>query len=503
MKKIIGALLLFVVLVPIAYATITTSEVYLLNHWGTVGRQTQLGTLIQNAESVTAGEIALTDTYLVVGNGSNVGAGVALSGDATIANTGALTLSADSVGASQIETGAVGTAEIAADAVTNAKIADGAVGLENIDRSQMIFNFEGLSGAFSGPGNGGVAGAGQGDVNAIEVRGHHFEWFNTVAQTIGVNWVTGKGFNLAGDQTQDDALEFGTGATASDVSKVVDTDNFYFRAKLELTTGNGIDGMYVGLRKAMAYGTTLGNYDDYYAVAINTKAAAALLKVVSNLADGGEAEVNTTQDIADGEYMDIKIYIGDEARLQTAIDLTADLKSVFNTHYADQGAGGEEHISADTAIALAAPTTTATLILAVSELQDSYAAHEADAQLGASWVFHQVDNDDDDSLISDTNPTTLAECVTVLNDIKAKFALHIANASAHTAGDNSGASAIDASSTWLQLGENGALADPTAALAFDFDTDEVIVPYIYVLQSDVQSAGFYLHNFEVVDVTTN
>ncbi len=72
--------------------TITTEEIYLLNKMNSVANRTQLGTLIYNAENVTAGEIALTDTYLLVGNGSNVAAGVALSGDATISNLGVITI---------------------------------------------------------------------------------------------------------------------------------------------------------------------------------------------------------------------------------------------------------------------------------------------------------------------------------------------------------------------------------------------------------------------------
>jgi len=47
----------------------------------------------------------LTDTNILVGNGSNVATGVALSGDATIANTGALTISDNSVDGTDIALG--------------------------------------------------------------------------------------------------------------------------------------------------------------------------------------------------------------------------------------------------------------------------------------------------------------------------------------------------------------------------------------------------------------
>jgi len=53
----------------------------------------QLGTLIKDAESAAPGAIALADTHILVGNGAGVAADVAVSGDATMANTGALTVS--------------------------------------------------------------------------------------------------------------------------------------------------------------------------------------------------------------------------------------------------------------------------------------------------------------------------------------------------------------------------------------------------------------------------
>lgn len=64
-------------------------------------------------ESVSPGEIALTSAHILVGNGSNVAADVAASGDLTLANTGAFT----------IANGAVSTAKIANNAVDGTKIA--------------------------------------------------------------------------------------------------------------------------------------------------------------------------------------------------------------------------------------------------------------------------------------------------------------------------------------------------------------------------------------------
>ena len=46
---------------------------------------------------ITAGEISLTDGDILVGNGSNVAAAVTMSGDATLDNTGALTVAAGAI----------------------------------------------------------------------------------------------------------------------------------------------------------------------------------------------------------------------------------------------------------------------------------------------------------------------------------------------------------------------------------------------------------------------
>ena len=72
--------------------TITAGEVYLLNKMNSTALKVQLGTLIQNAESIVAGEIALADGSVLIGNASNVAAANAVSGDITISNTGVVAI---------------------------------------------------------------------------------------------------------------------------------------------------------------------------------------------------------------------------------------------------------------------------------------------------------------------------------------------------------------------------------------------------------------------------
>ena len=56
-------------------------------------------------ETVSPGEIALTSAHILVGNGSNIAADVAMSGDITISNTGATAIGASKVTKTMLATG--------------------------------------------------------------------------------------------------------------------------------------------------------------------------------------------------------------------------------------------------------------------------------------------------------------------------------------------------------------------------------------------------------------
>jgi len=82
------------------------------------------GTIVNSDISGTAGIAhsklaALTDTRILVGNGSNVPVGVTVSGDATLTNTGALTIANDAVEQAMIADDAVGADQLASAAVVN------------------------------------------------------------------------------------------------------------------------------------------------------------------------------------------------------------------------------------------------------------------------------------------------------------------------------------------------------------------------------------------------
>ena len=92
-------------------------------------------------------EKALTDTQILIGDGTGMTA-AALSGDVTMANTGAVTIANDAVeqamiaddavGADQLASSAVVTASIVDDNVTQAKIADDAVGADQLASNAVV-----------------------------------------------------------------------------------------------------------------------------------------------------------------------------------------------------------------------------------------------------------------------------------------------------------------------------------------------------------------------------
>ena len=80
-------------------------------------------------------------------------------------------------------------------------------------------------------------------------------------------------------------------------------------------------------------------------------------------------------------------------------------------------------------------TDLATLKILVGALLTAYAAHNADMILNEEWAYHTAEGKACTLTSADT-PTTLAECITRLNDLKAKFNDH----ENETTGHNEGAS---------------------------------------------------------------
>lgn len=132
------------------------------------------------------------------------------------------------------------------------------------------------------------------------------------------------------------------------------------------------------------------------------------------------------------------------AGLSSAITLANSMKTVLNAHAAD----ATDHTTAidnvNFPIATADATDLASLLTLVGDELTAYDAHDADAELGAAWVFHAAQETGDHSLVTAAAPTTLEEAVTRLNDLKAKYNAHDADASAHGVGSQHQESTADA-----------------------------------------------------------
>lgn len=124
---------------------------------------------------------------------------------------------------------------------------------------------------------------------------------------------------------------------------------------------------------------------------------------------------------------------------QGAIALANDIRTEYIAHIADAA----EHTTADTTntISAAAAHDFDSLITLVTELLTDFNAHEADDDAGAG-SFHQAAEAGDATLTSTTAPTTVAECLTLLDDLKSKYNTHDADATSHTTGGTHAVSVV-------------------------------------------------------------
>ena len=120
------------------------------------------------------------------------------------------------------------------------------------------------------------------------------------------------------------------------------------------------------------------------------------------------------------------------AGLSSAITLANEIRGDFIAHAADaRHTTGQQ---ATTAIP-AACTNLATLKTLAGALLTAYATHNADMILDAGWAYHTAKGKDS-ALTSAVAPTTLAECITRLNDLKVKYNDHEDENTGHNGGDS-------------------------------------------------------------------
>jgi len=128
------------------------------------------------------------------------------------------------------------------------------------------------------------------------------------------------------------------------------------------------------------------------------------------------------------------------AGLSSAITLANEIRTDFIAHAAD---ARHTNGAQDTSAIPAAATDLTTLKTLAAALLTAYAAHNADMILDAGWTYHTAKGKGS-ALTSAAAPTTLAECITRLNDLKVKYNDHEDETIGHADGGSVAANQVAA-----------------------------------------------------------
>jgi hypothetical protein len=154
---------------------------------------------------------ATTDGQIIVSNGATPTA-TTMSGDATIDNTGAISIATNAVGSTEITDGSVGTIDITNDAITTGKIADGTIVNADInDVAASKASVTSITNLTATNVQGALAEL-QGDIDGIAALP-----VTTDGQILVSNGTTPTGITMSGDATIDNAgvLVISSGAITS------------------------------------------------------------------------------------------------------------------------------------------------------------------------------------------------------------------------------------------------------------------------------------------------
>lgn len=128
--------------------------------------------------------------------------------------------------------------------------------------------------------------------------------------------------------------------------------------------------------------------------------------------------------------------------LTALYELANQIKSKFNAHIASA-----IHTTAvDSTNQVTSPDAydPVSLWTLAMELITDYTAHNADANLASAWAYHAAQQSGTKLLTSSTRPNSLSELKTLLDDIKAKYNSHDADATAHSSGSTQQVSKVSA-----------------------------------------------------------
>lgn len=279
------------------------------------------GDILRRGASAWERVSAKTSGQILVGDGTDI-ASVAVSGDATLASNGALTVADVTVGSD-----AAGDLHYKASATVTARLAAGTAGqvlrqnaagtapswsddLENV----VVEDFNALDTtdqvAVILP-SGLVASGATGVLHHIYSPGGKVYGACALGagQTILPN-IVAAGLDIGGDQTDDEGWEiFSNFLGASGKPFIVGkSPAFYFLCKIVFGDADGLDHLMVGFRRAGPHLATMGDIQDYSAFGVSTAADPMALKLLTGL-NGTDAETDTTDTLVGTTAVQFKVLV--------------------------------------------------------------------------------------------------------------------------------------------------------------------------------------------------
>jgi hypothetical protein len=364
----------------------------------------------------------------------------------------------------------------------------------NIDQTYTNENFNGIQ-KWGLKGGGAAVGTTGANNQFVTELGNIFDSFVLGAgQTTFVHPKTANGLDVTGDGTDNEGFEIWQGnETYAKHAYTAQTDRFYFQAKIKSSVVGSYDECMFGLRKVEAGQAAIGTYTDYVAVNVDNG------DIDFDYAVGGaDLNVDTTDDLANTQYLIVRMEYDDRVALTRAIALANEMKAAYTAHIADitmhtTAADATNVITADDA------TTLATLKTLIGDMLTQYDAHEGDSELGAAWLYHPAQETGDDSLASAVAPTTLAECCTRLNDLRTKFSQHEVDATSHAIITGLHLPSIHtAGALTVTYGINTTtLSAPTVYPAYTFTDALVVIPFFRQLHDATAAGTLELCSWEV------
>ena len=279
------------------------------------------GMIARREASTWEGHQAKTSGQILGGDGTDI-VSVAVSGDATLARSGALpgadvTLGSDATGDVHYKSSATVTARLAVGTAGQVlRVNAGATAPSWSDDLERVVveDFNALDTtdqvALILPSGAAAAGT-TGTVNHLYSPGGKVYCCAAVGagQTL-FPAIVAAGLDIGGDQADDEGWEIWSNfAGASGKPFIIGKDPaFYFTCKIEIGDADGLDFLMVGLRRAGPHLATFTDILDYSSFGVSTAADPMAIKLLTGL-NGTDTNTDTTQTLAQATAVQFKVLV--------------------------------------------------------------------------------------------------------------------------------------------------------------------------------------------------